>query len=296
MTETVITSDCPNLRLLHRGKVRDMYEIPGHEDNLLMVATDRISAYDVVMTDSVPGKGRILTEISLFWFQLLGDIVPNHLISANIDEFPEVCHEYRDQLAGRSMLVRRTRVVPVECIVRGYLSGSFWSAYQKDTTVCGFALPADMRESDKFPEPLFTPSTKAQQGLHDENISLARMREMVGIELTDRMAKISVELYQRAADYARTRGIIIADTKFEMGLDGDRLLLIDEVLTPDSSRFWPLDQYEPGRGQPSYDKQLLRDFLSTLAWDKQPPPPPLPVEILTKTKSRYQEALRLLTR
>ena len=296
MTEIVITSDCPNLRLLHRGKVRDMYEIPGHEDKLLMVATDRISAYDVVMTDSVPGKGKILTEISLFWFQLLGDIVPNHLISANIDEFPEVCHEYRDQLTGRSMLVRRTRVVPVECIVRGYLSGSFWSAYQKDTTVCGFVLPAGMRESDKFSEPLFTPSTKAQQGLHDENISLARMREMVGIELTDRMAKISVELYQRAADYARTRGIIIADTKFEMGLDGDRLLLIDEVLTPDSSRFWPLDQYEPGRGQPSYDKQLLRDFLSTLAWDKQPPPPPLPVEILTKTKNRYQEALRLLTR
>ena len=296
MPEAVITTDCPNLTLLHRGKVRDMYEIPGHGDKLLMVATDRISAYDVVMADPVPGKGKILTEISLFWFKLLGDIVPNHLISANVDEFPAVCREYRDQLAGRSMLVRRTRVVPVECIVRGYLSGSFWSAYKKDTTVCGFALPTGMRESDKFPQPLFTPSTKAEQGLHDENISVERMREMVGRELTDQMAKTSVELYQRAADYARTRGIIIADTKFEMGLDGDQLLLIDEVLTPDSSRFWPLDQYEPGRGQPSYDKQFLRDYLSTLDWNKQPPPPPLPAEILSKTKDRYEEALRLLTR
>ena len=296
MPEAVITTDCPNLRLLHRGKVRDMYEIPGHEDKLLMVATDRISAYDVVMADPVAGKGKILTEISLFWFHLLGDIVPNHLISADVDEFPAVCREYRDQLAGRSMLVRRTRVVPVECIVRGYLSGSFWSAYRKDTTVCGFALPEGMRESDKFPQPLFTPSTKAEQGLHDENISVERMREMVGRELTDRMAKTSVALYQRAADYARTRGIIIADTKFEMGLDGDQLLLIDEVLTPDSSRFWPLDQYEPGRGQPSYDKQFLRDYLSTLDWNKQPPPPPLPAEILSKTKDRYEEALRLLTR
>ena len=296
MPEAVITTDCPNLTLLHRGKVRDMYEIPGHGDKLLMVATDRISAYDVVMADPVPGKGKILTEISLFWFHLLGDIVPNHLISADVDEFPEVCREYRDQLAGRSMLVRRTRVVPVECIVRGYLSGSFWSAYKKDTTVCGFALPTGMRESDKFPQPLFTPSTKAEQGLHDENISVERMREMVGRELTDQMAKTSVELYQRAADYARTRGIIIADTKFEMGLDGDQLLLIDEVLTPDSSRFWPLDQYAPGRGQPSYDKQFLRDYLSTLDWNKQPPPPPLPAEILSKTRDRYQEALRLLTR
>ena len=285
MPEAVITTDCPNLTLLHRGKVRDMYEIPGHGDKLLMVATDRISAYDVVMADPVPGKGK-----------LLGDIVPNHLISADVDEFPEVCREYRDQLAGRSMLVRRTRVVPVECIVRGYLSGSFWSAYKKDTTVCGFALPTGMRESDKFPQPLFTPSTKAEQGLHDENISVERMREMVGRELTDQMAKTSVELYQRAADYARTRGIIIADTKFEMGLDGDQLLLIDEVLTPDSSRFWPLDQYAPGRGQPSYDKQFLRDYLSTLDWNKQPPPPPLPAEILSKTRDRYQEALRLLTR
>ncbi|ADW17940.1 phosphoribosylaminoimidazole-succinocarboxamide synthase [Desulfobulbus propionicus DSM 2032] len=296
MSEAVIVTHCPELNLLHRGKVRDMYEIPGHEDKLLMVATDRISAYDVVMTDPIAGKGKVLTEISLFWFKLLGDIVPNHLISADIDQFPKVCHQYRDQLQGRSMLVKRTKVVPIECIVRGYLSGSFWSAYKKSTTVCGFNLPEGMRESDPFPQPLFTPSTKAEQGLHDENISIERMRELVGTELTDKMATTSIQLYQRAADYARTKGIIIADTKFEMGLDGDNLLLIDEVLTPDSSRFWPLDQYTPGKGQPSFDKQFLRDYLSSLDWNKQPPPPPLPAEILAKTKSRYEEAQQRLTR
>ena len=296
MSEAVIATNCPDLHLLHRGKVRDMYEIPGHEDKLLMVATDRISAYDVVMADPIPGKGKVLTQISLFWFKLLGDIVPNHLISAEVDQFPEVCRQYRDQLEGRSMLVKRTKVVPIECIVRGYLSGSFWSAYQKNTTVCGFALPAGMRESDKFPQPLFTPSTKADLGLHDENISVERMRELVGAELTDAMAKVSVRLYQQAADYARTKGIIIADTKFEMGMDNDNtLLLVDEVLTPDSSRFWPLDQYTPGQGQPSFDKQFLRDYLSSLDWNKQPPPPPLPAEILEKTKSRYLEAQHKLT-
>lgn len=295
MSTAVIATDCPDLRLLHRGKVRDMYEIPGHADKLLMVATDRISAYDVVMDDPIPGKGKVLTEISLFWFKLLGDIIPNHLISADVDQFPEVCRQYRDQLEGRSMLVKRTKVVPIECIVRGYISGSFWSAYKKDTTVCGFNLPKGMLESDKFPEPLFTPSTKAEQGLHDENISIARMEALVGAELTAKMAAASVQIYQRAADYARTKGIIIADTKFEMGMDGDQLILIDEVLTPDSSRFWPLDQYTPGKGQPSFDKQFLRDYLSSLDWDKQPPPPPVPAEILEKTKSRYQEAQVKLT-
>lgn len=296
MSKAVMATECPDLHLLHRGKVRDMYEIPGHPDKLLMVATDRISAYDVVMADPIPGKGRMLTEISLFWFGLLADIVPNHLISADIDQFPAICHPYRDQLEGRSMLVKRTRVVPIECIVRGYLSGSFWSAYKKGTTVCGFALPAGMRESAPFPRPLFTPSTKAEQGLHDENISIERMRELVGADLTEKMAAASLELYQRAAEYARTKGIIIADTKFEMGLDGDTLILVDEVLTPDSSRFWPLDQYEPGRGQPSFDKQFLRDYLSNLDWNKQPPPPPVPVDILEKTRSRYQEAQERLTR
>lgn len=296
MSAVVMTTECPELNLVHRGKVRDMYAIPGHDDKLLMVATDRISAYDVVMAEPVPGKGKILTQISLFWFKLLGDIVPNHLISAEIAEFPAVCQQYRSQLEGRSMLVKRTKVVPIECIVRGYLSGSFWSAYKKNTTVCGFELPVGMRESDQFPTPLFTPSTKAEQGLHDENISIEQMRSLIGNTLTEQMADVSIRLYQRAADYARTKGIIIADTKFEMGLDGDTLMLIDEVLTPDSSRFWPLDQYQPGKGQPSFDKQFLRDYLSSLDWNKQPPPPAVPAEILEKTRSRYQEAQEKLTR
>lgn len=296
MSAVVMTTECPELNLVHRGKVRDMYAIPGHDDKLLMVATDRISAYDVVMAEPIAGKGIILTQISLFWFKLLGDIVPNHLISADIAEFPEVCQQYRSQLEGRSMLVKRTKVVPIECIVRGYLSGSFWSAYKKNTTVCGFELPAGMRESDQFPKPLFTPSTKAEQGLHDENISLEQMRALIGTTLTEQMANVSILLYQRAADYARAKGIIIADTKFEMGLDGDTLTLIDEVLTPDSSRFWPLDQYQPGKGQPSFDKQFLRDYLSSLDWNKQPPAPAVPEEILEKTRSRYQEAQEKLTR
>jgi len=295
MSAVVMTTECPELNLVHRGKVRDMYAIPGHDDKLLMVATDRISAYDVVMAEPIPGKGKILTQISLFWFKLLGDIVPNHLVSADIAEFPAVCQQYRSQLEGRSMLVKRTKVVPIECIVRGYLSGSFWSAYKKNTTVCGFELPVGMRESDQFPKPLFTPSTKAEQGLHDENISIEQMRSLIGNTLTEQMADVSIRLYQRAADYARTKGIIIADTKFEMGLDGDTLTLIDEVLTPDSSRFWPLDQYQPGKGQPSFDKQFLRDYLSSLDWNKQPPPPAVPAEILEKTRSRYQEAQEKLT-
>ncbi len=295
MNDAVITTECPDLKLIHRGKVRDMYEIPGHDDKLLMVATDRISAYDVVMADPISGKGKVLTEISLFWFGLLGDIIPNHLISADVDQFPALCQPYRQQLEGRSMLVKRTKVVPVECIVRGYLSGSFWSAYKKNTTVCGFKLPEGMRESEKFPEPLFTPSTKAEQGAHDENISIERMRELVGRELTDQMAEVSIKLYQRAADYARTKGIIIADTKFELGLAGDTLLLIDEVLTPDSSRFWPEDQYTPGQSQPSFDKQFLRDYLSSLDWNKQPPPPMVPADILEKTRNRYIEAQKKLT-
>ncbi|MCL7489119.1 MAG: phosphoribosylaminoimidazolesuccinocarboxamide synthase [Desulfobulbaceae bacterium] len=295
MGEPVVRTDLSELTLLHRGKVRDMYEIPGHDDKLLMIATDRISAYDVVMNDPIPDKGKILTSLSRFWFDLLDDILPNHLISAEVDAYPEVCRQYRDQLEGRSMLVRRTKVLPVECIVRGYLSGSFWQAYQKDTTVCGFKLPEGMRESDKFPSPLFTPSTKAEQGEHDENISFDRMKDILGSELAERMADVCVRLYEKAGDYARNKGIIIADTKFELGIaDGD-LILIDEVLTPDSSRFWPLDQYQPGRGQPSFDKQFLRDYLSSLDWDKTPPPPALPAEILEKTRARYEEALNKIT-
>ncbi|HCC53945.1 MAG TPA: phosphoribosylaminoimidazolesuccinocarboxamide synthase [Desulfobulbaceae bacterium] len=288
MTTTITQTNFANLHLLHRGKVRDLYEV---EEHLLMVASDRISAFDVVMDDPIPEKGAILTRLSLFWFDYLKDIVPNHLITANVAEYPAVCAPYREQLAGRSLLVKKARPLPVECIVRGYLSGSFWQAYQQDQTVCGFALPAGMRESDKFPEPLFTPSTKAALGLHDENISLAEMEKNVGKEQTARIKDICVRLYEKAADYALSRGIIIADTKFELGICDGELILIDEVLTPDSSRFWPQDQYQPGSGQPSFDKQFLRDYLSTLNWGKNPPPPRLPQEIIEKTASRYREAL-----
>ncbi len=295
MSLTVISTDFTELNLVHRGKVRDMYAIPGHDDKLLMVATDRISAYDVVMDDPIPGKGKVLTQLSLFWFDLLGDVVKNHLITANVDEYPDVCRQYRDELEGRSMLVKKTKPLTVECIVRGYISGSFWKAYQKDTTVCGFKLPEGMQESDKFDQVLFTPSTKAEQGDHDENISIEEMEKIYGKEKTEEIARISVELYSRAADYAREKGIIIADTKFELGeIDGE-LILIDEVLTPDSSRFWPLDEYEPGKGQPSFDKQFLRDYLSTLDWDKTPPAPALPEEILEKSRLRYEEAVTKIT-
>lgn len=295
MTETVKHTDCSDLVLLHRGKVRDMYDIPGHNDMLLMVASDRISAYDVVMDDPVPGKGRLLTELSLFWFNLLGDIVPNHLISADIKDFPQICHKYKSQLEGRSMLVRKSRVLPIECIVRGYLSGSFWNAYLENREVCGFRLPEGMRESDKFSAPIFTPSTKAESGQHDENISIARMEELIGSELSGKVVDICVRLYKKAADYALSKGIIIADTKFELGMVDNELILIDEVLTPDSSRFWPLESYSPGRGQSSFDKQYLRDYLSSLDWNKQPPPPHVPEEILQKTRARYEEALRRIT-
>lgn len=295
MKNSVITTDFPELNLVHRGKVRDMYGIPGHEDKLLMVATDRISAYDVVMSDPIPGKGRILTQLSLFWFDLLGDIVENHLITADVGEFPEVCAQYGDQLEGRSMLIRKSKPLTVECIVRGYISGSFWEAYKKDTQVCGFQLPAGMKESEKFPQPLFTPSTKAEIGDHDENISIEEMEKIYGQEKTEKIAQISIDLYSRASEYAKEKGIIIADTKFELGEIGDRLVLIDEVLTPDSSRFWPLDGYVPGKGQPSFDKQFLRDYLSSLDWAKTPPPPVLPEEIIAKTRSRYEEALNRMT-
>ncbi|KPJ98064.1 MAG: phosphoribosylaminoimidazole-succinocarboxamide synthase [Desulfobacterales bacterium SG8_35] len=284
----VIKTEFRDLKLVHRGKVRDLYEV---DDKLLMVATDRISAFDVVMDNPVPNKGKVLTRLSLFWFDFLSDILPNHLITADVEKYPPACSPYREELRGRSMLVKKARPLPVECIVRGYLSGSFWNAYRKDTTVCGFKLPPGMVESDKFPTPLFTPSTKADLGQHDENISIARMEELVGVAETARIVDVSIKLYQKAADYALRRGIIIADTKFELGWFAGELILIDEVLTPDSSRFWPLDQYTPGKGQPSFDKQFLRDYLSSLDWDKKPPPPPLPDEILEKTGTRYAEAV-----
>jgi phosphoribosylaminoimidazole-succinocarboxamide synthase len=294
MIESVLETDYKGLELVHRGKVRDMYAIPGHDDKLLMVATDRISAFDVVI-DAIPGKGKILTQLSLFWFDLLGDVVENHLITANVDEYPESCKPYAEELAGRSMLVHKTKPLSVECIVRGYISGSFWNAYQQNNVVCGFTFPKNMLESDKFPEVLFTPSTKAEMGDHDENISVEKMEQKMGKELTAKIANISIELYSRAADYALSKGIIIADTKFELGMLGEKLILIDEVLTPDSSRFWPLDEYTPGQGQPSFDKQFLRDYLSTLDWDKNPPAPKVPQEIIDKTKARYEEALEKIT-
>lgn len=295
MTPPVVVTDFPALVLKHRGKVRDMYEIPGHDDILLMVATDRISAYDVVMEDAIPGKGVVLTQLSLFWFDLLGGIVENHLITADVTKYPEPCRPYLGQLQGRSMLVKKTRPLAIECIVRGYISGSFWSAYQKGPVVCGFSLPKGMRESDKFAEPLFTPSTKAALGTHDENISLAEMENLLGREKGQEIAGICLALYNKAADYALAKGIIIADTKFELGEYDDKLILIDEVLTPDSSRFWPVDKYQPGKAQPSFDKQYLRNYLSTLSWDKTPPPPALPPEIVEKTRLRYEEAVRRIT-
>lgn len=295
MTIPLHQSDCPDLQLVHRGKVRDMYTISGHDDKLLMVATDRISAYDVIMDDAIPGKGAILTKLSLHWFELLGDVVENHLITADVDQYPEVCRKYRDQLENRSMLVKKTKPLPVECIVRGYISGSFWSAYKNSQIVSGFDLGAGLQESDKFAKPLFTPSTKAEIGDHDENISYAELEERVGKEMASKLADISIALYSKAADYALEKGIIIADTKFELGEVDGKIILIDEVLTPDSSRFWPQDEYTPGKGQPSFDKQFLRDYLSSLDWDKKPPAPKLPAEIIEKTKLRYQEALTRIT-
>lgn len=295
MTIPVISTDFPALILKHRGKVRDMYEIPGEEDKLLMVATDRISAYDVVMGDAVPGKGAVLTRLSLFWFDLLADIVENHLITADVEKFPEICRQYSPHLRDRSMLVKKTTPLSIECIVRGYISGSFWSAYKKATVVCGFQLPEGMNEADKFDHPLFTPSTKAEIGDHDENISLAKMKEIVGEERATEIAEISISLYKRASEYAYSRGIIIADTKFELGEVGGKLILIDEVLTPDSSRFWPVEKYQPGTSQPSFDKQFLRDYLSGLDWNKTPPAPALPQDIIDKTKQRYEEAVQRIT-
>jgi phosphoribosylaminoimidazole-succinocarboxamide synthase len=285
---SVIRTEFKNLELIHRGKVRDLYQV---EDKLLMVATDRISAFDVVMDYPIPNKGKVLTRLSLFWFDFLGDILPNHLITADVDKYPSVCQPYLEELRGRSMLVKKAEPLPIECIVRGYLSGSFWKAYQKDTNVCGFTLPTGMIESDKFDKPLFTPSTKADLGEHDENISIAKMEELVGKEEAGKIIDVSMKLYQKAADYALSRGIIIADTKFELGWYEGELILIDEVLTPDSSRFWPLDKYTPGTGQPSFDKQFLRDYLATLDWDKKVPAPTLPEEILVKTGARYKEAV-----
>src|SRR6516165_5665397 len=272
-----------------RGKVRDIYELG---DKLLIVSTDRLSAFDVILPTPIPDKGRVLTQLSLFWFDLLKDVVPHHVISAT--EFPAPFDKFRDELAGRSMLVRKTNPLPIECVVRGYVSGSGWKDYRATGKVCGIALPNGLLESGKLPEPIFTPATKATSG-HDENIPFERMVELAGKELSEKLRDLSIGIYKRAADYAETRGIIIADTKFEFGHTAKGLVLADEVLTPDSSRFWPMDKYHPGGPQESFDKQYVRDYLESIHWDKQPPAPELPPEVATKTSEKYIEAYTQLT-
>ncbi|MEW5723534.1 MAG: phosphoribosylaminoimidazolesuccinocarboxamide synthase [Thermodesulfobacteriota bacterium] len=289
----VYQTDFPGLTLKGRGKVRDIYDLGEH---LLIVATDRLSAYDVVMAEPIPGKGRVLTQISAFWFKTLADIAPNHLVSLDPAEFPAECRPYRDQLEGRGMLVKKAEPLAIECIARGYLVGSGYSDYLATGRVCGHRLPPGLVEADRLDEPLFTPSTKAELGVHDENITLEQAQRLVGSAAVEEAARLTLALYGRAREVAETKGIIVADTKFEFGWNQGRLILIDEVLTPDSSRFWPKDQYQPGRSQPSFDKQFVRDYLSSLDWDKTPPPPPLPPDIIQKTAEKYQEALHLLTR
>lgn len=279
------------LRLKGRGKVRDIYDLG---DQLLIVATDRISAFDVVMPNPIPDKGRVLTQLSRFWFNLTREIVPNHLLSTEVEEYPQACRPYQEELRGRSMLVVKTEVLPVECIVRGYLSGSGWEEYRKTGAVCGIPLPQGLVESSKLEEPIFTPSTKAEQGLHDENITFERMKQMVGGELAEQMKSASIAVYQKARDFAEQRGILIADTKMEFGIKDGQLILIDELLTPDSSRFWPKDDYRPGGAQKSFDKQYLRDYLLSIKWNKTPPAPVLPEEVIQKTREKYLEAYERL--
>lgn len=282
----------PELNLLRQGKVRDIYDLG---DALLMVATDRISAFDVVMPTPIPGKGRILTQMSRFWFEMMEGLIPNHLITTDAERFPEACHPYVDMIEDRSMLVRKAEPLPVECIVRGYLSGSGWKSYLEGGRLCGVRLPEGLQESERLPEPLFTPSTKADIGAHDENISFEQVEDMLGKDMAARLRDVSMAIYERAVGFAGPRGIIIADTKFEFGLVEGELALIDEILTPDSSRFWPKDTYQPGGPQKSFDKQYVRDYLLSLDWNQKPPAPELPPEVVENTCRKYEEALRRLT-
>jgi phosphoribosylaminoimidazole-succinocarboxamide synthase len=292
MSKLVLKTDFPDLRLVGRGKVRDIYDMG---ETLLIVTTDRISAFDVIMNEGIPDKGYVLNQISIFWFRQMEDIITNHIISAEVGDFPAECRKYAGILEGRSMLVRKARPFPVECVVRGYLAGSGWKDYRATGAVCGVALPAGLVESDRLPEPIFTPSTKAELGSHDENISFAGMVELCGREDAERLRDITLRIYTRARDIAAAKGIIIADTKFEYGICTGEMIIIDECMTPDSSRFWPKDLYRPGGPQPSFDKQFLRDYLETLDWNKTAPPPPLPAEIIVKTGEKYLEALKRLT-
>jgi phosphoribosylaminoimidazole-succinocarboxamide synthase len=289
---TLIATEFEDLQLYARGKVRDLYSVG---DLLLLVATDRISAFDYVLATGIPGKGRVLTQISLFWFDLLLDIVPNHLVTADVDQYPAQLQPYAGELRDRSMLVNRARMFPAECVVRGYLSGSGWKDYQKTGKICGIPLPAGLRESERLPEPIFTPATKSMSGEHDENISFDQMVARVGGDKAEELRRLSLAIYNKASEHAAARGLILADTKFEFGMTGKGIVLADEVLTPDSSRFWPSEGYHPGAAQPSFDKQFVRDYLETIRWNKQPPAPELPANVVRQTQEKYEQALDLLT-
>ncbi|HEY1463028.1 MAG TPA: phosphoribosylaminoimidazolesuccinocarboxamide synthase [Terriglobales bacterium] len=293
LLDSVIThTDFPELELFASGKVRDIYTLD--KNHLLFVATDRISAFDYVLATGIPHKGSVLTQLSMFWFEFLKDTVANHIVTADVNQYPTTTNKYSDQLRGRSMMVRRAEMFPVECVVRGYISGSAWKEYKADGTVCGIQLPAGLKESDKLPEPIFTPATKAVSG-HDENISLDQMANIIGRKDAESLRDLSIAIYSKAADYARTKGIIIADTKFEFGKIDGNIILADEVLTPDSSRFWPADKYRHGQSQESFDKQYVRDYLEEIRWNKQPPAPALPPEVARKTSEKYVEAYRQIT-
>ena len=293
MTDIVLETQMPTLNMVNRGKVRDIYDLGEH---LLLVTTDRLSAFDVIMNEGIPMKGQVLNQISIFWFNQMADIIPNHIVATEVSDYPSATHAYRDQLESRSMLVKKARPLPVECIVRGYVSGSGWKEYKQKGSICGITLPENLLESSRLEKPIFTPSTKAELGAHDENISFDEAIKLCGKEIAEQVRKISIEIYSRARDFAWDKGIIIADTKFEFGImDDGSLLWIDEALSPDSSRFWPKKSYQPGGPQPSFDKQFVRDYLETLDWNKQAPPPPLPDEIVAKTSEKYQDALFQLT-
>ena len=289
--QVILETNLAGVDLLARGKVRDIY---GLGDRTLIVASDRISAFDYILATGIPDKGRVLTQLSVFWFDFLKDVTPTHFLTADVDQYPQPLPKYRDQLEGRSMLVKSAKMIEIECVARGYLSGSGWKEYRESGTVCGIRLPAGLKESDKLPEPIFTPATKAQTG-HDENVSFERVVDVIGKDLATRLRDLTLTVYGKAADYAAGRGIIIADTKFEFGFVGDQLVLADEVLTPDSTRFWPKETYRPGGAQPSYDKQYVRDYLESIRWNKQPPAPGLPAEVAQKTSEKYKEAYRVLT-
>jgi phosphoribosylaminoimidazole-succinocarboxamide synthase len=289
--EVLLETQLPEIPLLSRGKVRDVYDLG---DRLLIVATDRISAFDYILPTGIRDKGRVLTQLSIFWFDFLSDVVPTHFITADVSHYPDPLPRFREQIEGRSMLVRKAKMIDVECVARGYLSGSGWKEYKAGGMVCGIPLPRGLKESDMLPDPIFTPATKAQSG-HDENIPFTAVEERVGAELAHRLHHLTLHIYKRAADYALARGIILADTKFEFGFVNRELVLADEVLTPDSSRFWPASRYSPGGPQPSFDKQYVRDYLESIHWNKQPPAPELPPDVAARTSEKYREAYRILT-